>query len=59
MNVIVFAMKGGADSYGWVELRARAARLEARYGLPFTRYVAGLRRMNAHTAERLLLAVDA
>lgn len=58
-NVIVFALKGGPDAFSWEELRARAARLEARYDLPFARYVAGLRRMNAHTAERLLLAVDA
>ena len=57
-NVIVFALKGGAGSIRWDDLRARAVRLEARYGLPFTRYVAGLRRMNAHTPERLLLAVD-
>ena len=58
-NVIVFALKGGPDQIGWDELRERAARLERRYGLPFTRYVAGLRRMNPHTADHLLLAVEA
>jgi spermidine synthase len=57
-NVIVFALKGGRDAFGWNELRARAIRLEERYGVPFTRYVAGLRRMNPHTADRLLVAVD-
>ena len=57
-NVIVFALKGGPDAIGWDALRARAQRLEERHGMPFTRYVAGLRRMNPHTAGELLLAVE-
>jgi hypothetical protein len=56
--VIVFALKGGRDRFGWEELRTCALRLEARYGLPFVRYVAGLRRMNPHTEDDLLVAVE-
>jgi spermidine synthase len=57
-NVIVFALKGGRGRFGWEELRTCALRLEARYDLPFARYVAGLRRMNPHTEDHLLVAVE-
>ena len=57
-NVIAFALKGGPDEFSWDDLRARAARLQERYALPFTRYVASLRRMNPHTASHLLVSVE-
>lgn len=52
-NVIAFALKGAPPRIAWEALRRRAARLEARYGLPFARYVNQLRRMNPCTAEAL------
>jgi spermidine synthase len=54
-NVIALALKGGEGAVAWRELRARAARLEARYGLPFPRYVERLRRMNRWNASALIL----
>ena len=55
-NILVFAFKGVPPSVRWEELKDRAARLEARYGLPFDRYVNRLRAMNPCTAEELLVA---
>ena len=55
-NVIVFALRGIEKSISWAELRARAASLEARLGLPFTRYVARLRAMNRCTASELIIS---
>lgn len=52
-NIVVIALKGAPPEIGWRELRARAAALERKYGLPFTRYVERLRTMNQWTAERL------
>jgi hypothetical protein len=37
-------------------LRARAAELEGRLGLPFTRYVSRLRAMNPSTPAELIIA---
>jgi spermidine synthase len=54
-NVIVFALKGAPPRLAWSELRARAEALEARYALPFRRYVNALRRMNPFTSEHLVL----
>jgi spermidine synthase len=54
-NILVFALKGAPSSVRWDELRRRAQKLEARYGLPFSRYVAKLRHLNRCTAEELLL----
>jgi spermidine synthase len=55
-NILVFALKGHPPSVGWDELRARAARLEARLGLPFGRYVSRLRGMNRCTSTGLLIS---
>lgn len=55
-NIIVFALKGAPPSIAWEELRRCAAKLEARLGLPFERYVSGLRRMNRWTRRDLCLA---
>jgi len=52
-NVIAFALKGAPRRIGWQLLRARAEQLQARYGLPFARYVNQLRRMNACDATDL------
>ena len=54
-NVIAFAFKGIEGSIPWSTLRTRAERLEARYGLPFGRYVSKLRHMNRTTPQALLI----
>jgi hypothetical protein len=54
--VIAFAWKGGPERIAWRALRERAAALEARFGLPFPRYVNALRKMNRSSAEALLVA---
>ncbi len=54
-NLIAFALKGAPARLPWVALRARAAALEARLGLPFGRYVGALRRMNRHTPQDLII----
>jgi spermidine synthase len=58
-NVIVFALKGAPPSIEWDELRRCAFKLEARLGLPFVRYVAGLRKMNRWTRQALLIGPEA
>ena len=55
-NIIVFALRGSEKSISWAELRARAALLEARLGLPFTRYVSRLRAMNRSTGSELIIS---
>jgi spermidine synthase len=55
-NIVVLALKGGPAAIAWRELRARAAALERRYGLPFPRCVERLRSMNRWTVESLLVA---
>jgi spermidine synthase len=55
-NIVVIALKGGPASVGWRPLRARAAALERKYGLPFPRMVERLRTMNRWTADALRLA---
>ena len=57
-NIIVFAFRGAPPSIAWSTLRSRAERLEARYGLAFTRYVSRLRAMNRATADALLISSD-
>ena len=54
-NILAFAFKGVAETVSWEILRERAEKLEARYGLPFTRYVSRLRSMNRTTADTLLI----
>ena len=54
-NILVFAFRGAPPSIAWSTLRSRAEKLEARYGLPFTRYVSRLRSMNRATSEELLI----
>jgi spermidine synthase len=55
-NILVFAFKGVARRISFDELTRRAASLEARYGLPFTRYVNRLRAMNPCTPQELIVA---
>ena len=57
-NLIVFALKGGPRRISWRTLRERAERLEARFALPFGRYVAALGRMNPHTRDDLIIVPD-
>lgn len=54
-NFVAFAFKGAPQRISWTALRARAEKLEARYGLPFTRYVPRLRSMNRSNADELLI----
>jgi spermidine synthase len=55
-NLIVLALKGAPARLPWATLRERAAALEARFGLPFDRYVGALRQMNRHSAHDLIIA---
>ena len=55
-NIVAFAFKGVAPSFEWEALRGRAERLEARFGLPFPRYVSRLRAMNRCTASELIIS---
>ena len=54
-NIVAFAFRGAPPSVAWSTLRSRAEKLEARYAMPFTRYVQKLRSMNACTASELLI----
>ena len=55
-NIAVFAFKGVPSKVDWSALRVRAAELEGRLGLPFTRYVSRLRAMNPSTPAELIIA---
>ena len=55
-NIIAFAFKGLPPSLEWEELRRRAAQLEARLELPFTRYVKRLRTLNRSNGRELILS---
>lgn len=55
-NILVFALRGAPPRLAWTALRARAARLEQRLGLPFSRYLNALKRMNPYTDEALQIA---
>ena len=54
-NVIVFGFRSTPAKQEWLDLWRRAAPLEANYGLPFTRFVEGLRKMNKHDGKCLLI----
>jgi len=54
-NLIAFALKDGPARLAWKTLRVRAAALEARYELPFGRYIGALRRMNRHAGADLII----
>ena len=54
-NILAFAFRGAPASIAWSTLRTRAEKLEARYELPFTRYVSKLRAMNRCTPQALLI----
>ena len=54
-NVIVFGITGPQMEIAFAALLQRAALLKAATGLPFPRYLAGLRKMNLLEGDRLLL----
>jgi spermidine synthase len=55
-NVIAFAFRDPQEPLRWDELVRRATLLEARYGLEFPQFVAGLRTMNRSDADWLYAA---
>jgi len=57
-NIIVIGLKGAPPGIGWRELRARAAALERKHALPFTRCVERLRTMNRWTVDQLLIVPE-
>ena len=54
-NIVAFAFRGAPSRIAWSTLRSRAEKLEARYRLPFTRYISRLRAMNRATPDELLI----
>ena len=54
-NIVAFAFRGAPPSVAWSTLRSRAEKLEARYAMPFTRYVQKLRSMNRCTPHSLII----
>jgi spermidine synthase len=54
-NVAVFAFRTRRNNPTWQALFERARALESAYGLEFTRFVEGLRKMNRHDREGLLV----
>ncbi|MDO8892094.1 MAG: polyamine aminopropyltransferase [Sulfurimicrobium sp.] len=54
-NIIVFGFKRSPGNPGWQELKERASKLEADYGLEFPDFVTALRSLNAHSEKRLLI----
>jgi len=53
-NVIVLAFASSPGRPRWDDLRQRARRLQALYGLEFLRFVEDLRELNPHSGGRLL-----
>jgi len=54
-NVIVFGFERSPNMPKWDDLRGKARRLEAQYGLEFVRFAEGFRKLNLHNDKRLLL----
>ncbi len=54
-NVIVFGFRSTPGRQDWPALEQRGAALEAAYGLGFSRFVEGLRRMNRYDDKYLLI----
>jgi spermidine synthase len=54
-NVIALAFARSPGRPRWDELRQRARRLQALYGLEFLQFVEGLRELNAHSGGRLVV----
>jgi spermidine synthase len=52
-NIIVFGFERGPGPLYWRALEQHASILEAQYGLDFTRFVEGLRKMNRHDHDQL------
>ncbi len=57
-NIVAFGLKGAPRRIAWDTLRERARRFETRLGLPFHRYVAGLKRMNPGTPRELIIGAE-
>ncbi|MBA2482992.1 MAG: hypothetical protein H0V39_00925 [Nitrosomonas sp.] len=54
-NLIIFAFKNSPGKIPWDVLKMRATALEKKYSLPFTAYVAKLRKQHAHNRHALEL----
>lgn len=54
-NIIALAFQRSPNMPKWDDLRDKARELEKLYGLEFLRFVEGLRKLNLHNANRLLI----
>jgi len=54
-NVIVFAFRDSPGHQSWDDLAQRALALQQQFGLEFTRFVQGLRKMNRHDEHQLMV----
>ena len=57
VNMIAIAHREGPTRIAWKTLRGRAAALGVMFDLPFTRYVASLKKLNPGTAQYLTLTM--
>lgn len=55
-NVIVFGFRDPPLAVAWEELERKARELEARYGLEFSKFVRGLRRMNRCDTQHIYVS---
>ena len=55
-NIIVFGFRDFTGNPSWQNLREEARSLASLYGLDFLGFVEGLKRMNRHTENRLILS---
>jgi hypothetical protein len=55
VNLIAFAFKGCPRQLAWADLNKRARQLKKIHGLPFDDFIAGLKKLNPHTASALKL----
>jgi spermidine synthase len=54
-NIIVLAFKSRPVATRWDELRDQAHLLQRKYGVEFPEFVEAMKRLNPHTARRLLI----
>lgn len=57
VNTIALAFRDGPTRVAWKTLRGRAAALSEVFDLPFSRFIAGLKRMNSGSAQYLTITI--